>query len=248
LSGRRDGQLIERHDHNWQTFSVFTHFGGPSMNDDNDGNTTPDDDDMFDRAAIEADAVEGAKALAYLFKHASDEWDRWEKIILGLRGLRDLAHHATGTRSRTDFAYRQEIARLLNMSKYAVYDRLSKQQRAACYKLMDYLDDISDWYYGRGNFQGYPITADDRLNWKSPETIVKHCPPQFLNGGESKRTKARPLRRPKAVPPAYQAEIDRLRRLVVVASHRLIEHGIAATDLLDQLQPPELETDSVHDV
>lgn len=199
----------------------------------------------FDLKAIRADAKAGAKALAHLLDHAEDDWEKWETAIIGLRGLRDMAKHKTGATKLTDYAYRQEIARLFSMKEYAVYssEDFSKQQRSACYAMMDHIEDVSDWYYGRISYQGYPIAKSDRMNWKTPQTILKYCPPSLI-GKEDKAPKSvsKP-RLPKPVPPVHQAEIDRLRRLVVELIKRLAKYEPTATELLDQVQPPGLAND-----
>ena len=196
---------------------------------------------MFDLEAIEADAVAGAKAVDYLFNHKTDDWENWVKTIRGLRGLRDLCRHKSGTQQKTAFAYRQEMGRLLSLRKYAAYDRLTKQQREACGKCMDNLDDLDDWYHGRANFQGYPITDDDRMDWKSVKTIIKHCPPQLI-GGEDRVVKApTPKMGPKkrtvtAEEDQLRAAFEALRAFTMQVITRLAKLDPSAIDLLADLE------------
>jgi hypothetical protein len=65
-------------------------------------------------------------------------------------------------------SYRQELGALLQLRKHAIYDRIDKQTRSSCYKLMDSIDEICDWYI--------TLPASDQLRWKHPDSIVKHAP------------------------------------------------------------------------
>ena len=178
---------------------------------------------VFDMKALQEDAAEGAKAAAYLFDHRADDWNRHFQIIRGLRGLRDLVRHKTGTRKATDFAFRQEMGRVLSQKQYSAYDRLGGSPKAAkayrghCAKLMDTLEDIDDWYKGEVHYQGYPVTDENRWDWKTPQTIAKHCPPQLLEGGESKVAKQTSKPKPKwdKPKPPVAIEIERLKDLVL---------------------------------
>jgi hypothetical protein len=196
--------------------------------------------EVFDLEALKADAIEGAKAAAYLFEHKTDDWERMVKMIRGLRGLRDLCYHKTGTRKPTDFANRQEMGRLLSQRQYAAYDRV-KQYRSDAYKMMENLEDIDDWYHGRVSYQGYPITDDDRMEWKSLRTIIKHVPPQ-LTGHEDRVAKAPPKKTgPKkrtvtAEEDQLRAAFEALRALTLQVIKRLAKFDPSALDLLDELE------------
>lgn len=101
---------------------------------------------VLDHAAIKRDAASGSKAIGELLKNAGVDWSHWSRAILGLRGLRSLAFEKAGTNDMTRQAYRDAMSSLLSQRQYANYDKLDKQTRSACYRLMDRIEDIDAWY------------------------------------------------------------------------------------------------------
>jgi hypothetical protein len=188
--------------------------------DEDDENTAGAE---LDRAAIDHDIAEGAKAYQALLKNADLDWNYWFKTILGLRGLRALACARAGTANMQSQSYRDAMSYLLTLRKYSIYDQIQKQTRSDCYRLMNRLEDIDTWYSA--------LPVDDKLRWKHPTTIAKHCPKQFLEGGLRRHNKP-----PKTIKkPAVSAETERLKALLVQVIKRLAKYEPAALDLLDQL-------------
>src|SRR5262245_55097548 len=100
--------------------------------------TTYDSEQAIDREALEADIAAGATAFSKLLTPAADDWTRWSiTIIIGLRGLRELAFAQAGVSDIKSWHYRDQLAGLLRQKKYSVYDQIGKQTRSTCYKLMD---------------------------------------------------------------------------------------------------------------
>jgi hypothetical protein len=130
--------------------------------------THTDDEDVLDMTAINADIAAGARAYGELLNNVKEDWGRWTIIICGLRALRDLALAKAHTRDIKSWHYRQELGALLQRRPYSVYDHIDKQTRSTCYKLMDRLEEIGDWYK--------TLPANDQLRWKHPDSIAKHCP------------------------------------------------------------------------
>lgn len=60
-----------------------------------------------------------------------------------MRALRSLAFAKSHTSDIHSWAYRQALSALLMQRKYSIYDRIGKQARSACYKLMDRIEEIS---------------------------------------------------------------------------------------------------------
>jgi hypothetical protein len=184
-------------------------------------------DAVFDKAAIEADIVAGARAFTKLLNHAADDWTSWSITIIGLRGLRDLARAQAHTADIHSYAYRQAMSRLLQLRKYSVYDQIDKPTRSACYKLMDTVEDLSVWYAA--------LPPADKLRWKHPQSIVKHAPRNLVEGGKGhNRPKAKGQKKP-----VTSAEIERLKALLIQVIKRLIKYEPDATDLLDQITPAD---------
>jgi hypothetical protein len=111
--------------------------------DEDDENTAGAE---LDRAAIDHDIAEGAKAYQALLKNADLDWNYWFKTILGLRGLRALACARAGTANMQSQSYRDAMSYLLTLRKYSIYDQIQKQTRSDCYRLMNRLEDIDTWY------------------------------------------------------------------------------------------------------
>jgi len=88
------------------------------------------------------------------------------------------------------------------------------------------------------------LPPEDRLWWKHPESIVKHCPQNLL--ARSAHNKPEPkAKQPK---PIVSAEIERLRALLIQVIKRLIKHEPEAAQLLDQVTPPDLPDDGVDNI
>jgi hypothetical protein len=133
-----------------------------------------DDLESIDKKAAETDITLGARALEGLINHAGDDWTRWEAVIRGWRALRSLAYIRAQTTDMASQVYRDAMSYLLSLKKHAIYDRLDKPTRSFMYKLCDHLEEISLWYAG--------LPAADKMRWKHPQAIAKHCPAQFLSG------------------------------------------------------------------
>src|SRR5262245_22358288 len=108
--------------------------------------TDIDNESVLDMESIKDDITAGAKAFGKLLDHASDDWTHWSITIRGLRALRNLAFAQSKTSDIKSWHYRQAIGALLSQRKYAIYDRIDKQTRSVCYKLMDALEEINTWY------------------------------------------------------------------------------------------------------
>ena len=190
---------------------------------------TSDDNDVvpLDHQAIEADIVLGARAYQKLMNHAADDWASWSAVILGMRGLRSLAFERSGTSDIASWHYRQTLAHLMTLKKYAIYDQIGKQTRSTCYKLMDSIDEINDWYAG--------LPAQDKLRWKHPDAIAKHAPKHLVQGGKGSNQPKKA--KPAVKKPLVSAEIERLRQLLLVVIRRLAVHEPDAMKLLDEVMP-----------
>jgi hypothetical protein len=147
------------------------------------------DDEQFDLDAVNADIAAGAKALSHLLTYAAHDWNRWSITIRGLRALRDLALAKAHTRDIKSWHYRQQLGALLRLRKHSIYDRIDKQTRSSCYKLMDHLDEIDHWYIA--------LPASDQIRWKQPSTVPSTCSPESSTGTISQRRPARRSRSPR---------------------------------------------------
>lgn len=195
-----------------------------------------DEMEELDHVAIERDIVAGAKAFGQLLKHSSRSWTFWSATILGLRGLRTLAYAQAGTSSMTSQAYRDAMRSLLNQRKYSIYAQMDNPTRSDCYKLMDHLEEIDAWYNN--------LPTADRLRWQHPETILKHCPEEFVKG--SRRSAQSKKKNPRK--PLVSVETERLKRLLIQVIKRLMRYEPEAIELLDQIQPPDVPDDSTDDL
>jgi hypothetical protein len=189
-----------------------------------------DVDAMIDKEACEHDAKVGAQALQNLRKTAHDDFTSWAAAIRGLRGLRELAFAKTGTRDIKSFHYRQEIGALLGQARYAVYSDIDRPTRSSCYKLMDRIDDIAVWYAG--------LSSNDQLRWKHPDTIAKHCPPQYLSNGIG-HNQPKPNGKKKRPETANE---ERLRDIILNAMAALKRQDIGkAIALLEGVYQPDFD-------
>jgi hypothetical protein len=186
-----------------------------------------DDNDGLDRAAIDRDIAAGAKAFGELLRNAALDWTHWSATILGLRGLRSLAFAKANNNMKSQ-AYRDAMSALLTLRKYSIYDQIDKQTRSDCYRLMDRLEDIDLWYAN--------LPTQDKLRWRHPTTIAKHCPKHLLSGGMRGHNKPKGEKKP---PVTYETE--RLKALLIQVIKRLAKHEPDAMDLLDQIHAADPE-------
>jgi hypothetical protein len=202
-----------------------------SHNNDNDDNDAPE----LDRTALERDIAAGAKAFGELLRNASVDWTHWSATILGLRGLRALAFARAGTTGMQSQAFRNAMSFLLSQQKYSIYNQIDKQTRSDCYRLMNRIEDVDNWYAA--------LPATEKLKWKHPNTIANHCPKDFLEG---MRRHNQPKTGKKK--PAADAETERVRALLVQAIEIIMEFKPeAAKRLLAQIYPGDPD-DSVDDL
>jgi hypothetical protein len=184
----------------------------------------------LDRAAIDREIAAGAKAFQELLRNASVDWAHWSATILGLRGLRSLAFAKAGTTNMQSQAFRDAMSGLLLQRKYSIYDRIPKQDRSDCYRLMDRLEDVDAWYA--------TVPVEDKLKWKHPNTIAKHCPPEFLSGMR-KHNRAK-----RGKKPAVSAETERLKGLLMQAIGIIMDFKPeAAKQLLAQIHLADPDDD-----
>jgi hypothetical protein len=187
--------------------------------------TEDEDEDVLDKASIRAEIARGARAFNKLLMRRTEDWTAWRTVIIGLRALRNLAFAQARTSDISSYAYRQAMSHLLQRREYAVYDRIDKPTRSACYKLMDNLDEINTWYSTQN--------PEDQMQWKHPQTIAKHAPLNLVAGGKGGN---KPKNASKKKPVPY--EVDRLRALLIKVIKRLMEHEPDAKELLDQVAAP----------
>ena len=124
-----------------------------------------DEEQLLDLGAVNAEIAAGARAYGELLDNADEDWNRWAITIRGLRGLRDIAFAKAHTRNVRSWHYREELGALLELRKFSIYDRIDKQTRSACYKLMDRVEEICDWYKA--------LPANDQLRWQHPKSIAR---------------------------------------------------------------------------
>jgi hypothetical protein len=177
---------------------------------------------QLDHDAVERDILAGAEAFKDLLRNASLDWNHWSATILGLRGLRALAFERARTSSMKSQAYRDAMTGLLVQRKYSIYDQIDKQTRSDAYRMMDRLEDIDAWYAG--------LERAEKLRWKHPSTIVKHCPKEYLTGGMNRHNK-----RPKAKKKKGNPEAESLREMLIQVIKRLAKYEPDALELLDRL-------------
>lgn len=191
--------------------------------DDTDDTENP----VLDRAAIDRDIAAGAKAFGELLHRASVDWTHWSATILGLRGLRTLAFDRAGTTNMQSQAYRDAMGSLLTLRKHSIYNQLDKPTRSDCYRLMDRLEELDVWYGG--------LDRTDKLKWKHPTTIAKHCPKEYLSGGMRRHNQPKIGKKK----PMVSFETERLKALLIQVIKRLAKYEPAALDLLDQIHPAD---------
>jgi hypothetical protein len=191
-------------------------------------------EDILDMDAINADIAAGVRAFQKLLTHASDDWTSWSITIKGFRALRDLTFARTGTSNIQSDAYRKELGAMLSLKKYSAYSHITKQVRSACYKLMDAIEEVDIWHAA--------LPTEDKLRWKHPESIAKHVPKNLLKDGMRGHNKPKGKKKP-----ITNAEIERLRVLLIQVIRRLAKYEPKAIDLLDELNPAD-PNDNVDDL
>jgi hypothetical protein len=177
------------------------------------------------------DITVGANAYTELQNNAGNTWEKWVLVIVGLRGLRELAFANIGVREMRANAYRVEMRRLLSKHDCAVYQAINAPTRSACYKMMTNLDDICEWYE--------TLDDDEKLWWNHPQTIATHCP-QHLLTTTTKLTK--PIKDNPKKPKRTSAEYERLRRIAMRAIEELMpfKPDVAVTLLYELNTNPSL--------
>ena len=146
-----------------------------TLENDADADADTDTFPKFDHAAIERDIAAGAKMFSDLLRRAGDDWNRWSGTILALRGLRSLASEKSGSTNVRSQAHRNAMSELLKLRKHSIFTQMDNPTRSNCYQLMDHLEEIDEWYAS--------LPRNDKLAWKHPTTIVKHCPKELLARG-----------------------------------------------------------------
>jgi hypothetical protein len=207
-----------------------------SLNTESEGS-----EQLLDMKALEREIALGAKAFDKLLHSADSDWTNWSAVIVGLRGLRTLAFEKGGVSDIRSWHYRDALSDLLQLKKYAIYDRIGKQTRSVCYKLMDSIEDINTWHA--------TLPIEDRMRWKHPEAIAKHCPPEYVDGG---RGHNQPKKVRKAKKPQTTAREERMRQAIIMLLKRLAKYEPESTDeffdLLREIEAePELN-DSAEDI
>ena len=187
-----------------------------------------------------ADIAAGAKALRDLHNHVADDWNRWSAAIRGLRGLRNLCWHDIGTTDMRTQAYRDAMGAQLTHKKNAAYAEIPKDTRSYMYQLCDHIEEVDEWYAS--------LPMDERLRWKHPQSIAKHCPPELL-GGETKKAKAK-AKKKATKKKRSTIEEDRLRKLLLDVVEKYVQpvDPVEAANLRDQIwaSDPSDELDDLY--
>lgn len=176
----------------------------------------------LDHEAIDRDIAAGAKMFGELLRKAGDDWTRWSGTILALRGLRALAAEAAGTTNMKSQAHRDAMTALLRLRKHAIFTQMDNPTRSNCYRLMDHLEDIDEWYG--------ELTRNEKMAWKHPTTIVKHCPKELLTGGMKGHNKPPKKKGPKKRKGNPEAETLRALLIRIIDKYvQPVDPGEAAT-------------------
>jgi hypothetical protein len=188
-----------------------------------------------------ADIAAGVKALRELYNHdsACRDWNHWSAAIRGLRGLRSLCWFDAGTTDMKSQNYRDAMGIQLAMKKNAAYAEIPKDTRHFMYLLCDHIEEIDDWYGS--------LPIDERLRWKHPQSIAKHCPPELLGSDRpGERTKRKAKKKKKR---GSSFEEDRLRKLLVYLVEKYVRpvDPKEAADLLEQIWAGDLN-DELDDI
>ena len=218
------------------------------MNDDDENPSLThlsDETAPLDLKATEQSIAEGALAKEWLDKNAGLSWSHWSRFIKGLRSLRDLTFSIAKTRDLASQSYKQTLNDLLRKPKYAAYiarNAKERKDRSDCYALMDHIEDVDLWYA--------TLAPHDQRRWNHPNTIKKHCDPQFVSGGMGHNQPPRAAANAKKAKPR-NLEADGLREVLlkfcraILNAKSLKTVQAEAVKLLDHLADPD---DSVADI
>jgi hypothetical protein len=185
----------------------------------------------IDAEQVHQEIADGAIAFGKLLVHAAEDWTLWETVIRGLRSLCCLACARAHTTHMHSQAYHLAMRALLRQREYAVYAQIDKRTRSDCYKLMACLEEITVWYAS--------LPPSDKLRWKHPSSIAKHCPRSLVRGG-MRNHNSRKSRGPRK--PAVTVETERIRALLIQ-----VMYEPDAAELLDQIMPPGEPNDAFGD-
>jgi hypothetical protein len=193
--------------------------------------------------SVKDDIAKGLKAVGAMHKATQKNWNNWSRIVKGLRALRTLIFHETGARSVQADAFKKRMGEMLHTPKYEPFSDASigKQARSDCYKLADHIEEIDPWLAGR--------SGDERDEWNHPSTLVKHLQklaPHLLSGGMKGHNK--PPRKPGKKKPMFDAEVERLKAILIRVIRRLAKHEPDAIELLDELTPQPDPSDTLADI
>jgi hypothetical protein len=190
-------------------------------NEDGDGGSTGA---VSDKTA-KADIQRGARALKELQRTAGHNWTLWSYAIRGWRGLKELAFKRAGVRDPKAQAYRDAMGALLDTAQGSDYKAIPTETRAAMNKLTERIDEVDAWHAA--------LPTWDRERWPNPQTIVKHCPREFLTGQGHNRPR-RPAA-PKKKRGNPEAESLRAKFIRVVTKYVMPVDPEEAKKLLDDL-------------
>ena len=199
-----------------------------------------DQNQLLNKEQIESQIAAGVEAYTKLLDHSSDDWTSWSIIIVGFRALRTLAFNKANTSDIKSWPYRKELTELMQQKKYSVYDRIGKQTRSTCYKLMDRIEEVDAWYLG--------LPPAQKLQWKHPDAIAKHCPKYLVQGGIGSNSSKKISSVGKGRKPPVSAESERLRTLLIQTIKQLAKYEPEAIKLLEQAMPPTELSDPVDNI
>jgi hypothetical protein len=108
------------------------------------------------------------------------------------------------------------------------------------YRMCDQIEDISLWYA--------KLPAEEKLRWKHPQTVAKHCPAHLLKGGAggNKPPRKMPVKKKRA----STAEEDRLRQILIMLVNEFVMpmNPQRAAELLKGLYPEGDPNDSLEGI
>jgi hypothetical protein len=135
-----------------------------------------DDDDesstRYNTKKIENDILIGAKYHQTLLKSAAGDWEKWKGVITGWQALKVKAIATCGTSDVKSNAYQRAMSKLMERDPYSEYGHINKSTRSAMTRMMDHIEEIDRWHTR--------LSSKEMLAWNNPQTIVKHCPKEFL--------------------------------------------------------------------
>jgi hypothetical protein len=135
-----------------------------------------DDDDesrtRYNTMKIENDILIDARYHQTLLKSAAGDWEKWKGVIIGWQALKLKAIATCGTSDVQSDAYKKAMTKLMQRDPYSEYGHINKATRSAMTRMMDHIEEIDRWHT--------KLSSKEMLNWNNPQTIVKHCPKEFL--------------------------------------------------------------------